>query len=118
MHLFVSTVDHPTVRYALPRAIDASSFVCLNVRSSNLSSFLEHNQKWLAINEERRADPWHFDETQKSRPCMNVATRNQLRAIGTDVARDRVVHVLADRADRRAFRHRLRGSVRATLTSQ
>jgi hypothetical protein len=55
------------------------------VRSTNLSSFLEHNQKWLAINEERRADPWYFDETQKSRPCMNVATRNQLRAIATDV---------------------------------
>ena len=85
MHLFVSTVDHPTVRYVLPRAIDASSFVCLNVRSTNLSSFLEHNQKWLAINEERRDDPWHFDETQKSRPCMNVATRNQLRAIASSV---------------------------------
>ncbi len=85
MHLFISTVDRPTVRYALPRAVDASSFVCLNVRSTNLSSFLEHNQKWLAINEERRVDPWYFDETQKSRPCMNVATRNQLRAIATDV---------------------------------
>jgi hypothetical protein len=85
MHLFVSTVDHPTVRYELPAKVDASSFVCLNVRSTNLSSFLEHNQKWLAINEQRRDNPWHLDETLKSRPCMNVVTRNQLRAIATDV---------------------------------
>jgi predicted SAM-dependent methyltransferase len=85
MHLFTSTVDHPTVRYVLPAKVDASSFACLNVRSTNLSSFLEHSQKWLAINEERRDNPWHFDETQKSRPCMNVVTRNQLRAVSTDV---------------------------------
>ena len=85
VHLFVATVDHPTVRYALPARIETSSFACLNVRSTNLSSFLEHNQKWLAINEERRDNPWYFDETQKSRPCMNVVTRNQLRAIATDV---------------------------------
>ena len=85
MHLFVSAVDHPTVRYALPARIDAREFACLNVRSTNLSSFLEHSQKWLAFNEERREHPWHFDETQKSRPCMNVVTRNQLRAIATDI---------------------------------
>lgn len=85
MHLFASTRDRPEVRYALPRPVHASSFACLNVRSTNLTSFLEHNQKSLAINEERREHPWHFDETQKSRPCMNVATRNQLRAIATGV---------------------------------
>jgi predicted SAM-dependent methyltransferase len=85
MHLFVASADRPTVRYVLPERVDASSFVCLNVRSTSLSSFLEHSQKWLAVNEERRDDPWHFDETQKSRPCMNVATRNQLRAIGTGI---------------------------------
>jgi hypothetical protein len=85
MHLFVSTVDQPTVRYVLPRKVDATAFACLNVRSTNLSSFLEHSQKWLALNEERRPDPWYFDETQKSRPCMNVVTRNQLRAIATEV---------------------------------
>jgi hypothetical protein len=55
------------------------------VRSTNLSSFLEHSQKWLALNDERRPDPWYFDETQKSRPCMNVVTRNQVRAIAADV---------------------------------
>ena len=60
-------------------------------------------------------DPWHFDETQKSRPCMNVATRNQLRAIATRCARHFVVHVLPRRASRRALRDRLRGSVRARL---
>ena len=85
MHLFTAAVDHPTVRYALPAKVDASSFVCLNVRSTNLSSFLEHSQKWLAVNGERRDNPWYFDETLKSRPCMNVVTRNQLRAIATDV---------------------------------
>ena len=85
MHVFVSTVDHPTVRYVLPVKVEASSFACLNVRSTNLSSFLEHSLKWLCINEERRDNPWHFDETQKSRPCMNVVTRNQLRAIAADL---------------------------------
>ncbi|MFO1305835.1 MAG: hypothetical protein U1F54_19095 [Burkholderiales bacterium] len=85
MHLFLSARDHPTVRYVLPRAVDAASFACLNVRSTNLSSFLEHSLKWLAVNEARREHPWHFDETQKSRPCMNIVTRNQLRAIGDGV---------------------------------
>ena len=81
MHLFVSAVPHPTVRYTLARPLDAASFACLNVRSTNLSSFLEHNQKWLAINDDRRDNPWYFDESQKSRPCMNIVTRNQLRAV-------------------------------------
>ena len=81
MHLFTSTRDRPAVRYVLPRAVDATSFACLNVRSANLSSFLEHSLKALSINEGRREHPWHFDETQKSRPCMNLVTRNQLRAI-------------------------------------
>jgi len=85
IHLFESAVDHPTVRYVPRAGTKASSFVCLNVRSANLSSFLEHSQKWLAINEQRRDNPWYFDETQKSRPCMNVVTRNQVRAIATDV---------------------------------
>lgn len=85
MHLFVSTIDHPTVRYSLPDETPTSSFACLNVRSTNLSSFLEHNQKWLAINGQRPEHPWHFDETLKSRACMNVATQNQLRAVAPGV---------------------------------
>lgn len=64
--------------YTLPEPVAASACACINVRSANLSSFDEHNQKWLVLDEARRDDQWHYDETLKSRPCMNIVTRNQL----------------------------------------
>jgi predicted SAM-dependent methyltransferase len=76
--LFVSTAARPTVRYELPAALPVDRFACLNIRASNLSSFLEHNQKRLVIDGVRADNPWHFDETMKSRPCMNLVTRNEL----------------------------------------
>jgi hypothetical protein len=79
--LYVATASRPTVEYALRARVPADTLACLNIRSSNLSSFDEHNQKWLVIDGIRRDDPWHFDETMKSRPCMNLVTRNQLRLL-------------------------------------
>ena len=82
--LYVATEPRPTVEYSLPAPVTADAFACLNVRSSNLSSFREHNLKWLVLDDAKRDNPWHFDETMKSRPCMNIVTRNQLRLLAGD----------------------------------
>jgi hypothetical protein len=83
--LFVATSERPVVEYLLPHGIASGSVVCINFRSSNLSSFAGHNLKTLVIDEINRATPWYFDETLKSRPCMNLITKSQLRlALGGD----------------------------------
>lgn len=76
--LYRSDAVRPMVAYALPAPVAAADFACLNVRGANLSSFNEHNQKWLVLDDVRREDQWHFDETLKSRACMNLVTRHQL----------------------------------------
>lgn len=76
--LYRSNAVRPMVVYTLPHPVAAQDCALLNVRSANLSSFQEHNQKWLVLDDARRDDQWHFDETLKSRPCMNIVTRNQL----------------------------------------
>jgi hypothetical protein len=81
--LFVATADRPSVTYAFREAIGADAVACINFRSSNLSSFSEHNLKSLVIDGLHPDKPWFFDETLKSRPCMNLITRNQLPLIAT-----------------------------------
>lgn len=76
--LYRSDAVRPMVAYALPVPVAAADFACLNVRSANLSSFDEHNQKWLVLDDVRRDDQWYFDDTLKSRACMNIVTRHQL----------------------------------------
>jgi len=78
VRLFVATADRPTVEYLLPGRMNSEAVACMNLRSSNLSSFSEHSLKWLVIDDFHRERPWYFDETLKSRPCMNLVTRNQL----------------------------------------
>jgi predicted SAM-dependent methyltransferase len=81
--LYVATSPRPVVLYRAPEAIDAATVACVNFRSANCSSFHEHNLKSLVVDEINLARPWWFDETMKSRPCMNVVTRDELRvAIG------------------------------------
>jgi hypothetical protein len=83
--LFAATSDRPAVEYVLPHSIASGSVACINLRSSNLSSFAEHNLKTLVIDDINRAKPWHFDETLKSRSCMNLITKSQLKlALGGD----------------------------------
>ncbi|MCC6194319.1 MAG: hypothetical protein IT518_07605 [Burkholderiales bacterium] len=82
--LYVATADRPRVEYALPARVRCADVACLNLRSANLSSFFEHNLKWLVLDGLRRDNPWHFDETLKSRPCMNLVTHNQLRLVAPD----------------------------------
>ena len=85
VQLFVATDARPTVEYAAARPIDARTVACINIRSSNLSSFHEHNLKSLVIDDVHRDRPWHFDETLKSRPCMNLIPRHQLPLVAGDV---------------------------------
>jgi hypothetical protein len=81
VRLYVATASRPMVEYRLPQPVPAEAVACLNLRSSNLSSFCEHNAKSLVIDDARRDNPWFFDETLKSRPCMNIVTHNQLRLV-------------------------------------
>jgi predicted SAM-dependent methyltransferase len=81
VQLFVATADRPTVEYLVARPMESRAVACLNIRSSNLSSFSEHNLKSLVIDDMQRDSPWCFDETLKSRPCMNLVTHNQLRLL-------------------------------------
>ena len=84
VQLYVATDARPEVEYAPPAPIDARTVACINIRSSNLSSFDEHNLKSLVIDDWRRDQPWHFDETLKSRPCMNLVPRYQLPLVAGD----------------------------------
>jgi len=81
VRLYVATAARPTVEYVLPGRVESDAVACLNIRSSNLSSFFEHSLKSLIIDDVRRDNPWYFDETLKSRPCMNLVTRNQLSLV-------------------------------------
>jgi predicted SAM-dependent methyltransferase len=81
VHLYVATAARPTVGYAAPQPVDSRALACINIRSSNLSSFAEHNLKTLAVDAVHRDQPWYFDETLKSRPCMNLVTRSQARLV-------------------------------------
>lgn len=76
--LYVATDPRPTVEYAAASPIDTHAVACINIRSSNVSSFHEHNLKSLVFDDLRGDQPWYFDETLKSRPCMNLVPRNQL----------------------------------------
>jgi hypothetical protein len=78
VQLLVATGPRPTVEYVASGPIDTRAVACINIRSSNLSSFYEHTQKSLRIDDVHRDEPWHFDETMKSRPCMNLVPRYQL----------------------------------------
>jgi hypothetical protein len=86
IRLYVATAARPAVTYSLANPVRADDFACLNIRSSNLTSFREHNLKWLVLDDLKRDNPWHFDETLKSRPCMNIVTRNQLRLLAGEAA--------------------------------
>jgi hypothetical protein len=81
VQLFVATAARPTVEYLVARPVESRTVACLNIRSSNVSSFSEHNLKSLVIDDMQRDSPWYYDETLKSRPCMNLVTHNQLRLL-------------------------------------
>jgi predicted SAM-dependent methyltransferase len=81
VQVFVATAARATVEYVAAQPVESGALACINIRSSNLSSFREHNLKSLVIDDIHPDRPWYFDETLKCRPCMNLVTPNQLRLI-------------------------------------
>jgi predicted SAM-dependent methyltransferase len=77
--LFVATSERPVVEYSLPRRVASEAIACINFRSSNLSSS-DWGLKTLIFDEINTDKPWYFDETLKSRACMNIITNGQLKA--------------------------------------
>ena len=82
--LFVATTERPVVSYSAGSPLSCGAVACINIRSSNISSFHEHSLKTLVLDEVNQEKPWCFDETMKSRPCMNLITRSQLTTIVGD----------------------------------
>lgn len=74
--------DEATVLYSLPEPLLPQALVLANIRSANLGEFRDHYYKWVHFH---GADgdvdfgEWRFDETVKSKACMNLVTRQQLR---------------------------------------
>jgi hypothetical protein len=76
--LYRATADRPRVSYALPRTVAVDDVCCINIRSANASSFDEHSLKTLVLDDANASRPWSYDETMKSRPCMNLAARSEI----------------------------------------
>ena len=81
VHLYVATSARPTVTFWIAEPVDLRALACINIRSSNLSSFAEHNLKSIVVDEVNHDKPWYFDETLKSRPCMNLVTQSEMQLI-------------------------------------
>jgi hypothetical protein len=75
--LFEARGFRPMVRYNLGKRIKTSSITCINFRSSNLSNF-GWPTKVLKFNDVDDDTYFQFDETLKSRYCMNIITRDHL----------------------------------------
>lgn len=77
-----ATAADAQVRYAFDVPLVASTVALANIRSANLSEFRSHYYKSIQFLDEG-ADGveavWRFDETLKSKPCMNLVTRQQIR---------------------------------------
>ncbi|MBL8515639.1 MAG: hypothetical protein JNM76_01615 [Betaproteobacteria bacterium] len=77
-----ATAADAQVRYALDVPMSASTVALANIRSANLSEFRSHYYKSVAFchtGAEGVDAVWRFDETLKSKPCMNLVTRQQIR---------------------------------------
>ena len=76
--LFAARSVRPMVKYNLGEQIDTRLITCINFRSSNLSNF-GWPTKILKVNNVDSDIYFQFDETLKSRYCMNVITQDYLR---------------------------------------
>ena len=76
--LFVTRSVRPMVMYNLEKRIDTRLVACVNFRSSNLSNF-GWPTKILKLNSVNDDTYFQFDETLKSRHCMNVITQDHLQ---------------------------------------
>ncbi|MDX2220163.1 MAG: hypothetical protein SF172_14195 [Burkholderiales bacterium] len=74
-----ATTADAQVRYMLETPLNASTVALANIRSASLSEFRNHYYKSIRFMHEGSDGVWRFDETLKSKPCMNLATRQQIR---------------------------------------
>lgn len=77
-----ATAADAQVRYTLDVPWIASTVALANIRSANLSEFRSHYYKsvqFLHADFEGVESIWRLDETLKSKPCMNLVTRQQIR---------------------------------------
>ncbi len=77
--VFRATEATARVAYALEAAIPTATLALANIRSANLSEFRAHYYKSITLHHGETSGTWRLDETLKSRPCMNLLTRQQIR---------------------------------------
>ncbi len=75
--LCAATIARPQIEYSLEKPIFSGDIGCMNFRSANTSA-TDWNLKYLAFDGGDQLQ-WGFDETLKSRSCMNIITNSQIR---------------------------------------
>lgn len=81
-----ATAANAQVRYELDEPIAVSRLALANIRSANASEFRSHYYKSVSLHRDSAAGTWRLDETLKSRQCMNLLTRQQIRQATKDIA--------------------------------
>ncbi len=72
--------DGAELGFRLPEPLPASSLVCVNVRSANVTSFREHNRKRIVLRAAKGVEGQAvLDETLKSKLSMNLLSPSLLR---------------------------------------
>jgi len=77
-----ATRDDPNVFYQLESSVASTSLALANIRSASVSEFRHHYYKFFQFRSAAAAGTygdWRLDETVKSKPCMNIVTRQQAR---------------------------------------
>lgn len=80
-----ATASDAQVRYQLETPVAASKLALANIRSANASEFRSHYYKSVSLHREGTSGTWRLDETLKSRACMNLLTRQQVRQTVRDM---------------------------------
>jgi hypothetical protein len=76
--------DDAEVLFDLQGSIDPARMVLVNIRSANLGEFRDHYYKRIRLSPSVPTAEWRLDETVKSKACMNLMTRQQLRQASRD----------------------------------
>lgn len=74
-----ATAADARVHYPLETPLAVADLALANIRSANLSEFRSHYYKAIGFHTGGAEGVWRLDETLKSKPCMNLATRQQIR---------------------------------------
>jgi hypothetical protein len=74
------------VQFPLEEPIPAGTLALANIRSANVSEFRAHYYKSVSLHQGEASGTWRLDETLKSRPCMNLLIRQQIRQTVKDMS--------------------------------